>query len=152
MGKYWKRGQVLVLAVLLGGAFPGSSWASVNADGLRPVEQSQAFQDFLKKPKNNLSKLIFALDYFRTEPVLVRFDEVDYPVQFAYPIGLVYLLTYYKNEAPEAWIKKNCYRTPTANKIMYFKYPDGSYRTVRETALKLLQELEKAQKNNSKKV
>ncbi len=145
MARLWKVSFLFLWVILWGSFFPGVGSTAVNADGLRPVEESQSFQDYLKKPQNNLSKLIFALDYFRNEPVMVRFDEVDYPVLFAYPLGLVYLLTYYKNEEPEAWIRKNCYRSPTANKVMYFKYPDGSYRQVRETALQLLQELEAAQ-------
>ena len=145
MGRFWQYSFIFLWVIWGGVAFPGTGRAALNADGLRPVDESPSFQDYLKKPPSNLSQLIFALDYFRNEPVMVRFDDVDYPILFAYPLGLVYLLTYYKNEAPEAWIKKNCYRSPTANKIMYFKYPDGSYRQVRETALQLLQELEVAQ-------
>ena len=147
MSRFLKFCVVFWVAIFLGNSFSGTGWADLKDDGLRPVEESQSFQDYLKKPKTDLSKLIFAIDYYRNEPVMVRFDDVDYPVQFAYPIGLVYLLTYYKNEKPEAWIKKNCYRSPTANKIMYFKYPDGSYREVRETALELIRKLEKAEKN-----
>ena len=151
MSRFFKFIFVIVITIFLGSVPCGTGWAEVAGDGLTPVEESQAFQDYLKKPRTDLSKLIFGLDYFRTEPVMVRFDEVDYPVLFAYPLGLVYLLTYYKNEDPEAWIKKNCYRSPTSNKIMYFKYPDGSYRQVRETALELLQGLETAQENHPEK-
>jgi len=118
-------------------------------DGLPPFEQSEAYQQYLKKPQDNLSKLLCGLNYFRTAPVMIRFDDVDYSAQFCYPLGLAYLLTHYHDEEPVRWIKKNCYRSPTADKIMYFKFPDGSYRPIREIFINTYQQLEKAQQAKS---
>ena len=118
-------------------------------EGLAPFEQSEAYQQYLKKPQDNLSKLLCGLNYFRTAPVMVQYDDVDYPVQFCYPLGLAYLLTHYHDEEPVRWIKKNCYRSPTADKIMYFKFPDNSYRPVREIFIDTYRKLEKAQQSKS---
>lgn len=118
-------------------------------DGLPPFEQSEAYQQYLKKPQTNLAKLLCGLNYFRTAPVMIRYDDVDYTPQFTYPLGLAYLLSHYHNEEPVRWIKKNCYRSPTADKIMYFKFPDGSYRPVREVFINTLRLLEEAPKKQS---
>jgi len=118
-------------------------------NGLAPFEQSEAYQQYLKKPQNNLSKLLCGLDYFRTAPVVVRFDDVDYPVQFAYPLGLAYLLTHYHDEDPILWIKKNCYRSPTADKIIYFKFSDGSFRPARDVFIETFKLLDKTQQKKS---
>ncbi len=118
-------------------------------DGLPPFEQSEAYQQYLKQPPSNLAKLLCGLNYFRSAPVMVRYDDIDYSVQFAYPLGLAYLLTHYHDENPVRWIKKHCYRSPTADKIMYFKFPDGSYRPVREVFINTHRLLENAQKKKS---
>jgi len=133
----------LCLSLMFG---PGLARAD---DGLPSFEESEAYQQYLKKPQSNLAKLLCGLNYFRTAPVMVRYDDVDYPVQFAYPLGLTYLLTHYHEEDPVRWIKKNCYRSPTADKIMYFKFPDGSYRPVREIFINMFHLLEKADQKKS---
>lgn len=120
----------------------GSGYATKDA-GFPPFETSDAYQQFLKKPQNNLSKLICGLNYLRTAPITVRFDDTDYSVQFAYPLGLAYLLTHYRNENPEQWIKKHCYRSLTADKIIYFKYADGSMRPARDVFIETYDLLEK---------
>lgn len=112
---------------------------------LTPVSESAAFQEYLQKPKTNLAKLIFGLNYFRNAPVMIQYDGVEYPPQFAYPLGLAYLLTHYHDEKPESWIKKNCYRSPTANQIIYFKFNDGVFRPARDVFIEIYAELEKAE-------
>lgn len=112
---------------------------------LEPVGQSAAFQEYLNKPKSNLAKLLFGLNYFRNAPVMVQYDGVEYAPQFAYPLGLAYLLTRYHGEKPESWIRKHCYRSPTANKIIYFKFSDGNFRPVRDVFIETYEALEKAE-------
>jgi len=126
--------------------FLGTLPAVFGAEGLEPVAQSQAYQEFLKKPANDLAKMICLLNYFRTAPIMVRFEGIDYTAQAAYPIGLVYLMTNYRNEKPNDWTKRHCYRSIFSNKIIYFKFEDGSLRPARDVILEKFGELEEAQK------
>ena len=121
------------------------------AEGLQPVEQSQAYQEFLKKPANDFSKMICLLNYFRTAPVMVQFDGIDYTAEAAYPFGLVYLMTNYRNEQPEQWAKKHCYRSLFGNNIIFFKFQDGSSRPARDVIIEKYHELEEAQKKLASK-
>ena len=124
----------------------------LGADGLEPVAQSQAYQEFLKKPGNDLSKMICLLNYFRTAPVVVRFEGIDYTAQAAYPFGLVYLMTNYRNENPENWARKHCYRSLFGNNIIFFKIQDGSSRPARDVILEKYHELEEAQRKPASQV
>ena len=136
----------IVLSISLGFSFLGMVPAVLGAEGLEPIEQSQAYQEFLKKPANDLAKMVCLLNYFRTAPVVVQFDGTDYTAQAAYPFGLVYLMTNYRNEQPEQWAKKHCYRTLFGNNIIFFKFQDGSSRPARDVIIDKYRELETALK------
>lgn len=139
MKKFWVG---IILSVSVSPVFLGAVPVVWSADGLEPVAQSQAFQEFLKKPENDLSKMICLLNYFRTAPVVVRFEGIDYTAEAAYPFGLVYLMTNYHNENPVEWAKKHCYRSPFGNNIIFFKFQDGSSRPARDVILEKYHELE----------
>ena len=142
----------VVLSISFSFIFFGTVPAVLGADGLEPVEQSQAYQEFLKKPGNDLSKMICLLNYFRTAPIVVRFEGIDYTAQAAYPFGLVYLMTNYHNEKPEHWAKKHCYRSLFGNNIIFFKFQDGSSRPARDVIIEKYHELEEAQRKRASQV
>ncbi len=124
--------------------FGGTVPAVLGAEGLEPLAQSQAYQEFLKKPANDLAKMICVLNYFRTAPVVVQYDGIDYTAQASYPVGLVYLMTNYHNENPEQWAKRHCYRSLFGNNIIFLKFQDGSSRPARDVILEKYHELEEA--------
>jgi hypothetical protein len=134
------------LSVFFSGALLWVVPAVLGADGLEPVAQSQAYQEFLKKPGNDLSKMICLLNYLRTAPIVVQYDGIDYTAQAAYPFGLVYLMTNYHNEKPEQWAKRHCYRSLFGNNVILFKFKDGSSRPARDVIIEKYHELEEAQK------
>ncbi len=140
---------ILSLSVNL--VFFGMASAVPGTEGLQPMAQSQAFQDFLKKPVNNFSKLVCVLNYMRTVPFMVQYDGIDYAMQIAYPVALAYLMTNYHNEDPEAWVRKNTYRSLFHNQIIYFKLQNGRYVPVRDVLLEKFHELEAARKAQAPK-
>ena len=141
MKSFWISSILLVSLSLV---FCGKVPAALATEGLQPMEQSQAFQDFLKKPATNFSKLVCLLNYMRTAPVMVQYEGIDYSVELAYPIGLVYLMSNYKNENPEQWVRKNSYRSLFKNQIIYLKLPNGSYVPARDVLIEKFHELEAA--------
>jgi hypothetical protein len=148
MKKFWVSGVFLLAAGLI---FFGKAPAVLGEETLTPVEQSEAYKEYLKKPANDFSKMICLLNYFRTAPVIVQFEGVDYTPEFAYPFGLVYLMTNYRNEKPEHWARKHCYRSIFTNKIIYFKFRDGSSRPARDVIIEKFHELEEAQQKRASK-
>ena len=148
MKRFWICGVLFFSCALL---FCGSSPAALGAEGLQPLAGSQAYQDFLKKPVNDFSKMVCLLNYFRTAPIIVRFEDIDYAPEFAYPVGLVYLMANYHNEKPEHWARKHCYRSIFSNKIIYFKFRDGSSRPARDVIIEKFHELEEAEQKRAAK-
>jgi hypothetical protein len=142
----------VVLSFFLGAVFLEMVPTVLSAEGLEPVAQSQAYQEFLKKPGTDLAKMICLLNYFRTAPVVVRFEGIDYTAQAAYPFGLVYLMTNYRNENPEDWARKHCYRSLFGNNIIFFKFQDGSSRPARDVILEKYHELEEVQQERASRV
>ena len=142
MKHFWISSVFFLLLVFV---FWGGSSAALGAEKLQPLAESPAYQDFLKKPVNDFSKMVCVLNYFRTAPLMVQYEGIDYTVEFAYPFGLAYLMTNYHNEDPEAWAKKHCYRSLFSNSIIYFKFKDGSYRPVRDVIIEKFHELQAAQ-------
>ncbi len=143
--KKFRIGGILFLFFI----FLGSFSAVFAAEKLQPLEESQAYQDFLKKPASDLSEMICLLNYFRTAPLTVQYDGIDYTPQFAYPYGLVYLMTNYHNEKPQDWAKKHCYRSLFGNNIIFFRFQDGSSRPARDVILEKYDELEEAQRKQA---
>jgi len=139
----------LILFSSLNFVFWGAVPVVLGDEGLEPMEQSQAYQEFLKKPANDFSKMICLLNYFRTVPAVVQFEGIDYAPEFAYPIALVYLMTNYHNENPEQWARKHCYRSIFNNRIIYLKFKDGSSRPARDVILEKYHELEEAQRKRA---
>jgi hypothetical protein len=142
----------VVLFISCGAVFFEKAPVVLGSDGLEPVAESQAYQEFLKKPGNDLSKMICLLNYFRTAPIMVRYDGIDYTAQVAYPFGLVYLMTNYRNENPVDWAKRHCYRSLFENNIIFFKFQDGSSRPARDVILEKYHELEEAQRTRASQV
>jgi len=119
---------------------------------LEPVGESQAYQEYLKRSPNDFSKMICLLNYFRTAPAMVQFEGSEYTTEFAYPFGLVYLMTNYRGEKPAHWARKHCYRSIFTNKVIYLKFQDGSTRPARDVILEKFEELEEADKKRASRV
>lgn len=141
----------VVLSLSVCFIFLGSVHTVWSAEGLEPLAQSTAYQEFLKKPGNDLAKMICILNYFRTAPVVVQYDGIDYTAEAAYPVGLVYLMTNYRGEQPEEWAKKHCYRTLFNNNIIFFRFQDGSSRPARDVIIEKYHELEEALRKQAPK-
>jgi len=139
----------VVLFLVFGVVSLGMSPAVLGAEGLEPVAQSQAYQDFLKKPSNDLAKMVCILNYFRDAPIIVQYEGIEYTPQIAYPVGLVYLMTNYHNENPEQWARKHCYRTLSGNSVILMKFQDGSSRPIRDVIIEKYHELEAAQQKRA---
>jgi hypothetical protein len=148
MKKFWLGGILLVLSSFV---FFGKAPAALGTEGLQPIGQSRAFQDFLKKPANNFSKLVCILNYMRTTPVKIQYEGIDYSVEGAYQVALVYLMTNYRNENPEQWVRKNSYRSLFKNQIIYLKLPNGSYVPARDVLIEKFYELEAARQTQAPK-
>ena len=122
------------------------SWMSVSAYAfdisLPPPQQSQAYQQFVKQPKSELSKLIYLLNRLKGATGEVIYDGHHYEAGEAVRITKDYLLKNYHKETADYWIKRYCYKSE-AGQVILVKAPDGESRPVSDVVLEELTVLEK---------
>ena len=145
-----ERSGFLISAVFLGAVFFLSLVPGVRAQ--EPIRETEAYRQFTKKPQNDFSKIIFLMNYYRTAPFTIVFDGSDFTPDFAFPFAQIYLFIHYKGEKAAPWIKKNCYRSPVGQNIIYLRFPSGKYKPAKEVILRDLAQLEKDLKEDQKRI
>ena len=113
---------------------------------LPPIQESNAYKQYLKRPKVELSRLIYLMDRFKSTDFKVVYDGYVYDSDYALKVSKQYISDHYKNEKAENWVQLNSYRSTASHKIIYLKYSDRKLRPLRDALvdeLHLLQPLEK---------
>ncbi len=117
---------------------------SFSADfGIQPIAESQAYQKFLNRPKNEISKLSFLIDRFRDMGVIVIYEGHEFDAEKAAQFAKKYLKENYKpgDGSAESWIKLHCYRSEASKEVIQMRFPDKKEKPVRDVLLEELTEL-----------
>ena len=112
------------------------------------LQESDAYKQYSKRPKGELSKLIYLMDRFRGTDFKVIYDDFAYDSNRALKFSKQYISDHYKNEPAENWVKLNSYRSRPGNKIIYLKYPDGKSRPLKDALIEELHLLQQSEKNH----
>lgn len=115
--------------------------ASTVQPGLAPNE-STAFTAYSKRPKTELSKLIYLLDLYKGSPCSVIYEGIDYESDKALKQAKSYLARHYKGQPAEAWLKANAYRSLGKGAVIYLKSPDGQRIPLRDVLISELKKLD----------
>lgn len=110
-----------------------------------PLRDSRAFKAYEKRPKTELSKLIYLIERFNIEGIEIKIDGNIYPARLAYAFARMYLGLNYSQEKAEAWIEKHCYRSPFTNEVMLVRVDGGEYGVGRDFLLRELEMLRQAE-------
>ena len=126
-------------------SFIFSSEAFANASPLGPVQDSAAYENYAKRPKSDLSKLIFLMERFKGTDHRVLINGREYNYEESAPYAKKYLFKNYKNKADaEKWVKEHTYRIEGSGEIIHVKFSDGTLSTLRDVLLEELTKLKKA--------
>ena len=117
---------------------PPSLQSSVNE-----VKVSAAMRNYDRRPKTELSKLIYLMDVYRNTGYLVIHDSVEYEPQVALRKAKDYIQRNYRKQAAERWVKEHAYRSKSSGEIIYLKSPKGEIEPLRDALLRQLQGLAK---------
>ncbi len=112
--------------------------------GFLPLKDSPAFQQYLRRPKNDLSRLIYLLERFGQSDVEIIYEGFHLPAAKAAPIARWFLGRNYRHEPPSQWIYQWCNKTIPNGKLILVKFSDGTVRLGREVLFEELAALEKA--------
>ena len=118
--------------------YSGTAIAGMEAV-LPPFQETPAYQQYQKRPKSELSKILYLMDRFKSAPLIVIYDRVEYESNVALKHAKSYVSKHYHREDAASWIRENAYRSSSGG-VIYVKYPDGEKRALRDV---LIEELEK---------
>lgn len=118
----------------------GEGFAS--AESLLPsLRDSEAYQQYSKRPETEMSKLFYLLDRFKEFDFRVIYDGTEYDAGWALREAKKYVTRHYnKKDRAADWIKQHSYRSPSGGQIIYLKLTNGRKRMVLRDLL--LEELE----------
>ncbi len=120
----------------------GALWAQ----GLEDFQDSEAFKHYLKRPRTELSRLIYLLDRFNAPGIEIKLDGNIYTTDKAFPYSKGYLSKNYKKERAEDWIRAHCYRSREKNEILYMRVGEESFKPVRDVLIEELERLRRIEK------
>lgn len=123
--------MTLLIAVSLSGAVYAQTGA------IQPFQESAAYKQYQRRPKNELSKLIYLMDRYKGSSYTVLFDGAEYDSFKALKFAKSYIAKHYQKEDAASWLKEHAYRSPSG-KVIYLKTPEGKTEILRDS---LIQEL-----------
>jgi hypothetical protein len=119
----------LCLVSLAAASFSGPDSAS-----LAPIQESEAYKKFSRRPQSDMSKLIYLIDRFEPSGAVVEYDGFSFNAPIAALAARTFLARNYKNESVEQWIQKWC-TTSIGGQRIFARFPDGSYKQSRDILL-----------------
>lgn len=119
--------------------------AASSREGFQRLEESAAYRQYLHRPQNDLSKLIFLIDRFAQARVEIIYDGFHFPAPQAAGVARWFLARNYKKQTPEEWIYQWCNQTVPRGNLVLVKMPDGSVELGRQVLLDELAALERLQ-------
>ena len=111
-------------------------------DGFQPLTESSAYRQYQRRPKNDLSKLLFLIDRFAQSKVEIIYDGFHFQAAQAAGMARWFLSRNYNKQTAEEWVLQWCNTTVPRGKIILVKLPDGSTELGREVLLGELEALD----------
>ncbi len=109
---------------------------------LKPYKESQAYKQYERRPKNELSKLIYVMDRYKGSSYKVVFNNVEYESAEALKYAKSYVAKHYHKENAESWIKDHAYKAPSGD-VIYIKDTAGKLTPLRDALVAELKPLTK---------
>jgi len=137
-----KRFKLYVLACPL---LALSVWGMGQAGGMFTSNGYTNADRFLREIRQGIrpefAKLFLVTELLRDSNLTVVYGGTKYDVNSAIAKVRGYLARNYSGETAEEWIRKHLHRSPAQGEVIYFEYPDGRLRPVRDVLLDELRRL-----------
>ena len=128
-----------LLLTLLAGT-PGNTFASLPLCGTSVFcfDKSAAYELYIKRPRTELSKLLYLKDVLQRSDYDVIYNGKTYDPDAIASLISMYVRVNYKKEKAENWITKHAYRSLSKGQVIYLRDPHGKRFILKDV---LLQEL-----------
>ncbi len=116
-----------------------------------PVEGTEAFRQYMMRPRSDYSTLLYLIDRMGVYDLDILYDGYHYKSKFIVPFGRWFLARNYKNQTMDEWIKQWCNRSLKRGELIWVDGPDKKLRLSRDILAAELKALEDAVKNEEAK-
>ncbi|MFZ5802648.1 MAG: hypothetical protein ACOY3K_06035 [Candidatus Omnitrophota bacterium] len=136
--------HAIVLALSLSFSAAPLSAANVQPlyDGFEPIENSKAFQRYLRRAETEQSKLVYLLERFSHAAFTVLFDGYRYEPKLVAGFARVFLLQKYSGHTASVFIKEWAHRSLITGEPIKIELPNGEVRFLSDILLEELSYLE----------
>jgi hypothetical protein len=124
-------------------SFAEFAYSEDSVPSLPPLQESPAYQRFIRGPQTELAKLLCLLERFRGTELGVVFAGATYDANTAVQHGRTYLIKTYHDESADQWLKVHVKAGPDGRPI-YVKSSDGKRRPAGDLLLEELAVLNNA--------
>ena len=131
--------KIFALGLMLLCFYPAVYSAAV-VDALPPFQGTPAYKQYQKRPKSELSKILYLMDRFKAAPLIVIYDRSEYESDVALKYAKSYVAKHYHREDAQKWIQENAYRSLSGG-VIYIKFPDGERKLLRDVLIEELQKI-----------
>lgn len=115
-----------------------------------PIQESKAFQQFILKPVSELSKLIYLIDRFGESKIEVQYEDHYYAAPFVGRFVRMFLAAHYAQQSADYWLSEHAVTSMHSGKLIWLKFPDGSFKLAREVFANELKALDQTVKEYRK--
>ncbi|MFA6600712.1 MAG: hypothetical protein WC352_01605 [Candidatus Omnitrophota bacterium] len=110
--------------------------------GLGPIQESEAFKQYVMRPKTELSKLFYLIDRFGAIDADIRYDGIHYRSGWVAAFARMFIPSCYHHESAKDWIMKWCNRGVLKGDLVWVELPNKKLQLAREVLLSELKALE----------
>lgn len=96
------------------------------------VQDSDAYKQYLLRPRSEYSKLLFLIDRLGSVEVDVLYDGIHYKMDFIAPFARIFLSRNYHNETAQDWVMKWCNRSIRLSELIWVDLPNKKVKLARE--------------------
>lgn len=137
------KGLFLVLFCLTTAAFAQELGTYGLYPGIGKLEDSDAYQQYLLRPRSEYSKLLFLIDRLGVvSDVDVLYDGIHYKMDFIAPFARIFLSRNYHDETAQDWVMKWCNRSVRLSELIWVDLPNRKVKLAREILIGELKALD----------
>lgn len=82
-----------------------------------------------------IAKLFQVLHVYQNKNYELIYNGNTYQIKNAFQKARLFIVSHYRGERADVWVRKHLYRTPDQGKIIYLASPDGSRRPLRDVLI-----------------
>lgn len=111
---------------------------TLSKSSLSPFQESLAYQQYSRRPKTELSKLVYLMDRLKKGHFIILYNGRPYEAVKIATLVKGYIALNYRKEKAEDWIQNHAYKSRSKGQVIFLQSPDGEKRVLKDVLLEEL--------------